>query len=480
MRHLLFISLAIGTAGSTLFAQDQPDTVQLQVSPAGRPANLLAYRLIPFPRDLKPGNAATLHYRAAILCIEPDRAVQQDPENRYADARAGRDGNWLTGPFAAASIPAIHNALQHWQEPIHEVKIAATRRESVWDIPVAETGMSTLLPEMHHFRTLARLLALEARLAIAENRYDDAAASLRAGLQMSRHVGQARTFICSLVAFACESIILDVCHDWMSQPGSPNLYWELTAIPSPLVDVAAGLEGEIIGIEGSIRYAEILETSILSEEQARELTQSLRQLCDLTSNGPFVSTPFGNLPTSSSVAHLLPALAVYPQTKRALIAAGRSPEDVERMPVAQAVTLTWLHMYRQRIEEAKLWSQRPLAESRQAIAQAENTSTQADKSGTDLLPQLFAPSLSGLWKTTARVERKVALLRTIEAIRLHADANNGDWPGSLDEIKLVPVPKDPATGEPFRYEKTDVGIRLAPSQPNVTSPDITYEITRRP
>ncbi len=35
---------------------------------------------------------------------------------------------------------------------------------------------------------------------------------------------------------------------------------------------------------------------------------------------------------------------------------------------------------------------------------------------------------------------------------MHAAAHDGAMPRSLDEIKVVPVPLDPATNQPFSYE----------------------------
>ena len=45
----------------------------------------------------------------------------------------------------------------------------------------------------------------------------------------------------------------------------------------------------------------------------------------------------------------------------------------------------------------------------------------------------------------------IAALSTVEAIRMQAAANRGKLPGSLDEITIVPVPPNPATGKPPLY-----------------------------
>jgi hypothetical protein len=81
-------------------------------------------------------------------------------------------------------------------------------------------------------------------------------------------------------------------------------------------------------------------------------------------------------------------------------------------------------------------------------------------------------------------ERHFDLLQTIEAIRLHA-AETGQWPNKLTDIKLVPVPNDPASGKPFEFKRIGNKIELyapppiASEQPNRGNA-IRYQLTLRP
>jgi DNA-directed RNA polymerase specialized sigma24 family protein len=49
-----------------------------------------------------------------------------------------------------------------------------------------------------------------------------------------------------------------------------------------------------------------------------------------------------------------------------------------------------------------------------------------------------------------RAQREARRLQVIEAVRMHAAAT-GKLPATLEEITVVPVPLDPASGKPFRY-----------------------------
>ena len=67
--------------------------------------------------------------------------------------------------------------------------------------------------------------------------------------------------------------------------------------------------------------------------------------------------------------------------------------------------------------------------------------------------------------------RPIALM-VVEALRMHAWENAGRLPASLDEITVVPVPENPATGEPFPYHldgdtaSLDVATTLDPEDAN--------------
>jgi hypothetical protein len=62
----------------------------------------------------------------------------------------------------------------------------------------------------------------------------------------------------------------------------------------------------------------------------------------------------------------------------------------------------------------------------------------------------------------ARCEQQLAILQTVEALRLHA-AIRGGLPESLAELP-VPAPLDPATGRPIAYSVTGKRALLEPGQ----------------
>jgi hypothetical protein len=64
---------------------------------------------------------------------------------------------------------------------------------------------------------------------------------------------------------------------------------------------------------------------------------------------------------------------------------------------------------------------------------------------------LLLPAVEAVLRADVRAARNIAVLQAIEAIRMHAADHGGQLPKSLAEITIVPVPNNPATGEPFPY-----------------------------
>jgi len=73
-----------------------------------------------------------------------------------------------------------------------------------------------------------------------------------------------------------------------------------------------------------------------------------------------------------------------------------------------------------------------------------------------------------------RLDRRVAAVRVVEAIRLYAASHDGKLPEELSQITEVPLPEDPATGKPFEYRRDgaasvlslpEAGLRGRPTPP---------------
>jgi hypothetical protein len=75
----------------------------------------------------------------------------------------------------------------------------------------------------------------------------------------------------------------------------------------------------------------------------------------------------------------------------------------------------------------------------------------------------------------ARADRGIAVLRVLEALRIYAASHEGTLPAGLEDIKEVPIPDDPVTGEPFVYLRD--GEKALLQGPTFRDVLLNYEIT---
>ena len=57
---------------------------------------------------------------------------------------------------------------------------------------------------------------------------------------MARHMGEHPTLIGGLVGISIATAAIGPMEEMFEQPGSPNLYWALTKLPSPLISIEKG------------------------------------------------------------------------------------------------------------------------------------------------------------------------------------------------------------------------------------------------
>jgi len=154
------------------------------------------------------------------------------------------------------------------------------------------------------------------------------------------------------------------------------------------------------------------------------------------------------------------------------------------MPAAQAVLIYQKQEYLEMLDSFFKWFELPYYQAQPHLKQAEkrldnHSHTKGIK--VNLFTTLL-PALSRIAFLQARLDRNIALLRTIEAIRMFAADNSGRLPGSLAEIASVPIPSDPVTGKDFIYRRVDGrNARLeAPVAPAERKKRPVYELTIEP
>src|SRR4051794_34360560 len=125
-------------------------------------------------------------------------------------------------------------------------------------------------------RTLARALRVRFRVEVADGRFNDALVTAKTMLALSRHVSEHPTLIGDLIGIAIASEALGPLEEMIQQPGCPNLYWALTDLPSPFIDLRKGLQGErtFVAVEAVL----LNETAPMTEAQLRKALDHFREL----------------------------------------------------------------------------------------------------------------------------------------------------------------------------------------------------------
>ncbi len=143
-------------------------------------------------------------------------------------------------------------------------------------IPLRRQGYSAIIPEVQQLRSLAWALRVRMRGEIADRRFDDATTTAKTLFALSRHLGEHPTLIGNLVGVAVASMALDPLGEMIGQPGCPNLYWALTDLPSPLVELRKGTQGERVALASE--YSTVNERASMAQAQLQQAVQRAQAL----------------------------------------------------------------------------------------------------------------------------------------------------------------------------------------------------------
>src|SRR5205823_5712726 len=127
--------------------------------------------------------------------------------------------------------------------------------------------------------------------------------------------------------------------------------------------------------------------------------------------------------------------------KKQLVELGRPAAEVEKMPPAQAVVLRAAAVFRALSDDQyKCFSLPHPAAVAELARVRERAAKLTAGTGTDPLVRMYAltaPAVEKVYHAFARTDRRLAGLRAVEAVRLHAAANGGKPPRALSDITLV-------------------------------------------
>lgn len=483
----LFVSPAIAQLVATQ-EDDGTFVYQMTVAPAEEPTPRLRYRLVTADDDLQPGNAATFWYRAMLDWERGEERARSrlaellpapaEPEKQSAKASArAAMRDWmdpLRTPLAELPIDEARLAsttrLGNWAQT--ELERAVHRCRCDWGLGAralrGPAAFTFVLPEFQGMRDLSRALCLHARVAIAEGRADDAIEILRWNTEMGIDAAEPPFLVCRLIGAAISRQGWGVLRDLQCHAEGPSLYWALADLPRPFVDGRESIRfesGTPFRLYDLIVDPESAERSDI--EWRRLYDESLDSLAELAASRAKGNPPTHNAERAKELARWIEELRAvgldHPSVRFArqrLIEQGSDAERLNAMPPAQILAIDAARVCRVLNDAIEAAVQLPWPEGRaareKAIAKLESADPLGDAPHREVLPiaQLTAANTGAAMTGLMLRDREIALLRLVEALRLHA-GTTGELPESLDEVACVPIPRNPATAEPFAYRLID-------------------------
>jgi len=421
----------------------EPPTMRISLYPAAPPAVALKHRLLPRYLDLVHGNAAVQYLKA--LPEGGDATIKKHAE---------KIAELLDQKHEDFQVSDARKILQDLGSIFEFLKLATVRDECEWNLPIREQEVySILLPELQSMRQFGRCLALRARVQIADGQLEQAIETLRMGYAAARHTANGPTLVNALVGVAIARMMNQRLLELIEHPAAPNLYWSIAALPDPLIDVRRAMDLESDSIYLMFPQLKDVATVNLTDQQwnARlaEFTAKLQSLEP-------TNVPEGNWQGwKNSLARSLGAAAVatlhYPRAKADLVSYGWPKEQVEKMAMAQVILLHVGQTYDIVRDELFKWFHIPFWQAEAGAHAAEESL--ADLRQREIIPlaSLLLPAINSARLAVERLDREIAAIQTVEALRFYAAKNGGKLPAKLEEVNDLPLPLDPVTGRSFEY-----------------------------
>jgi hypothetical protein len=424
--------------------------IQLHLQPAPAPKPALRYRLLPELMEMKPGNPIQTY----LKCFMGQHKFFFDEKTFY------RREKLLAMPLEA--LPAL-DLLNHGRFALSQADSAARLDALDWQIlPKLKTdGDFLLLPDLAELRTLANPLKVRFRAEVALGRFDDALRTAKTMFAMSRHLGEHPTFIASMLGITVANTAIGPLEEMLERPGCPNLFWALTNLPNPLVSLEKCMEGQRVC--NQVEFRNLDDNAAMSADQLKRFVAHIEEWLGDS--------------TKRSVWSWLDARAKNERNvsdaRQRLMESGLPADLLLRFPANQVILLDEKREFDICFDDAINLLNLPAWQIEASLAQPKPARKSA-------LVDRLIPNLYFVRRAQALLDQRIALLRHVEALRLFAAGHGDSFPAKLSDVS-VPLPDDPFTGKPFRYELMGTTAHLRGSPPltrlNVAAFNVHYELT---
>lgn len=433
------------------------ETFDLTLYPKAEPVPALKYKFLPDAFERNSGNAASLYLKAMgfleqntvrkkLYELEGEKPGRELPPRIYLDV-----------PPSKYPIDEVKEYLKltAFQSPMLEQAWLRDRFEMDRQVKDSKNPFAILLPEIQSFRDIARDQSVRCRLAIAENRIDDAIKIVGQQYAMSRHVGQDDFIVSALVGCAIQGFATEDVYYLVQHPDCPNLFWAASRLPKPLIEWEHCLASESHFVDLQFAKLQQVNTQPRSDAYWQEFITEFAD--EMKTNGVFYwsgvdagdDSKVPSDPRAEIESHVASNFAAAKEflVQQSIV----SSDKVDSYPKAQIFFLAMKHHFEQSCDELFKWTNVALHQGNQQIEAIEKKNTDRTRPEfTRLSEFLFAGH--AVRSIQARSIQRMLLIQAVEGIRLYGAAHDGKLPESLADLPY-PLPADPASGQPLIYAK---------------------------
>ena len=427
------------------------------MTPAAAPKPALKYLLLPELKEMNPGNPIHNYLKCAL----------EEYHFLFDKEHFDRREKLLAMPLQGLPVEELR---EYGRSVLTRLDNAARLDAPDWQIllKLKADGISTLLPDVQQMRSLSRALNVRFRSEVAMGNFDAAIRSAKTMFAMARHMDEHPTLIGDLVGIAIATEAIVAIEEMLEQRGCPNLYWAFTNLPGPLIDCEKGRAGERLVF--TTVFKDLSSERPMTAEQLNKFIDPLDALLD-------EGVP---LKPGKRIKAFLEKRAKDPAklaaARERLIESGLTEEAVRSFPAEQVVLLDEKLEFDIRSDDLAKILSFPTWQSEALFEQARPYKEPAIFADALLMGQYNVRRIQG------RLEQRIALLRSVEALRIYASEHKGAFPAKLSDV-TVPLPIDPFTGKPFCYESSGKTAHLRGTPPKAEEKNVGfrvhYELTLR-
>jgi hypothetical protein len=462
---LAIVSLILPFAQFAAAAEPTPTEtlIKLTLSPQAAPMPALRHLLLPELGERQPGNQVPAFYKCMF---EQNHFYYNQEEIKLRE-------KWQNAPLSEVPGSTLKG---YGGAGLKQADYAARLDTIDWQLTakIKADGVGLLLPDVQVLRNVAGALKVRFRGEVQRKDFDAALVTAKTMFALARMFSEHPTLIGNLVGIAIAQLAVAPLEELISQPGCPNLYWALTQLPAPFIDIQNGFQGErtfIVSEFGGLMddKAPMSDAAI---QKCLEVFKRLASLMDTTQQPSAADDQWVRKRAANA--------AVMKAARGRLVSLGIPAERLDKMPAVQIIMLDEIRSYEFHRDESLKWTTFPIwqAPETERTDRAGAASPRVDEPN-DLLSSLWTPAVYKVRRAQLRLQQRLAMIQTVEAMRLHMAANGGKLPAKLSDVS-VPTPNDPATGKPFRFELHETGATLRntpiPGAEKIWAFNVKYEI----